>query len=103
MNQFGGRNGDAWSIIWNLGGPLKLAHFLWRACVGALATKGCLCDKHIIEDGTCTYCLVSVFLLLLFRNPLRFNNFLWIVQLHIFWNYFCGCILSWIALTYSHL
>lgn len=28
LNQFGGGHGDAWSIIWKLGGPPKLAHFL---------------------------------------------------------------------------
>lgn len=56
MNRFGGQNGDVWSIIWQLGGPPKLSHFLWRACVGALATKGRLYDIHIIEDGNCAYC-----------------------------------------------
>ncbi|KMT13728.1 hypothetical protein BVRB_4g081080 [Beta vulgaris subsp. vulgaris] len=56
MNRFGGGNGDAWSIIWNLGGPPKLAHFLWRACVAALATRGRLYDRHLLVDGTCAHC-----------------------------------------------
>lgn len=56
MNRLGGRNSDAWSIIWNLGGPPKLCHSLWRSCIGALATKGRLYDRHIVEDGSCFHC-----------------------------------------------
>ena len=54
--QFGGEHGDAWRSIWNIGGPPKLSHFLWRACTGALATKGRLLDRHILEDGSCPHC-----------------------------------------------
>ena len=38
--RFGNVGGEAWRMIWGLGGPPKLSHFLWRACVGALATRG---------------------------------------------------------------
>ena len=55
-DRFGGDNGDSWRAIWNLGGPPKLAHFIWRACTGALATRGRLMDRHIIEDGRCPHC-----------------------------------------------
>lgn len=54
--RFGGDNGELWRSVWNVGGPLKLCHFLWRACMGALATKGRLMDRHIIEDGSCNNC-----------------------------------------------
>ncbi|XP_010666804.1 uncharacterized protein LOC104883925 [Beta vulgaris subsp. vulgaris] len=56
QDRFGGDNGDIWRAIWNLGGPPKLHHFVWRACTGALATRGRLMDRHIIEDGTCPHC-----------------------------------------------
>lgn len=34
-----------------LGGPPKLSQFVWCACLGALATKDRLRERHIIEDG----------------------------------------------------
>ena len=54
--RFGGDNGDVWKAVWNLGGPPKLHHFVWRACTESLATKGRLMDRHIIDDGMCQHC-----------------------------------------------
>ena len=40
--------------VWHIGGPPKLSHFLWRACTGALATKGQLYARHIVGDAICS-------------------------------------------------
>ncbi|XP_010682933.1 uncharacterized protein LOC104897695 [Beta vulgaris subsp. vulgaris] len=56
LGHFGGANGEVWKVIWGLEGPPKLKHFLWRACMGALATRGRLKERHIVEDGCCTHC-----------------------------------------------
>ena len=56
MARFGGERGEAWKTIWNIGGPPKLCHFIWRACTGALATQDRLRERHIIEQGECSHC-----------------------------------------------
>ncbi|KAL2939248.1 hypothetical protein RDABS01_007880 [Bienertia sinuspersici] len=37
-------------------GPLKLNHFVWRACKGALAVKERLYDRYIIPSKECQIC-----------------------------------------------
>ncbi|KAL2929578.1 hypothetical protein RDABS01_034989 [Bienertia sinuspersici] len=49
-------NVETWRSIWNLAGPPKLRHFLWRACKGSLAVRQRLCNRHIIDDATCLLC-----------------------------------------------
>ncbi|KAL2944157.1 hypothetical protein RDABS01_032504, partial [Bienertia sinuspersici] len=56
VTMFGGEAGDLWKRVWSLGGPPKLSHFVWRACVGALATRERLFKRHIIQDGRCLQC-----------------------------------------------
>ncbi|KAL2902577.1 hypothetical protein RDABS01_027659 [Bienertia sinuspersici] len=53
---FGVDNDVLWKAVWGLDGPPKLHHFLWRACTGALATKGRLTERHIIQDKSCLLC-----------------------------------------------
>ncbi|XP_057248279.1 uncharacterized protein LOC125493714 [Beta vulgaris subsp. vulgaris] len=48
LGRFGDVNGEVWKVIWGLDGPPKLKHFVWRACMGALATRGRLKDRHIL-------------------------------------------------------
>ncbi|KAL2930102.1 hypothetical protein RDABS01_035512, partial [Bienertia sinuspersici] len=45
-----------WSNIWIMEGPLKMKHFLWRACKGSLAVKERLHSRHICESAACTLC-----------------------------------------------
>lgn len=53
--RFDGDNSEVWQAVWNVGGPPKLSHFIWRAC---LATRGRLHDHHILDDGLCNHCSV---------------------------------------------
>ncbi|KAL2899415.1 hypothetical protein RDABS01_024497 [Bienertia sinuspersici] len=45
-----------WKVVWNVFGPPKLCHFVWRACKGALAVMGRLFERHIIDSKTCPIC-----------------------------------------------
>lgn len=54
--RFGGARDDVWRTVWNLGGPPKLSHFVWRACMGALATRDRLRERHVLSEGGCCYC-----------------------------------------------
>ncbi|KAL2935537.1 hypothetical protein RDABS01_018655, partial [Bienertia sinuspersici] len=56
VTMFGGEAGDLWKRVWSLGGPPKLSHFVWRAYVGALATRERLFKRHIIQDRWCGQC-----------------------------------------------
>ncbi|KAL2899051.1 hypothetical protein RDABS01_024133 [Bienertia sinuspersici] len=47
-------------ILGNLGVPPKFHHFMWRACRGALATRGRLFDRHILDDGACQSCGIDI-------------------------------------------
>lgn len=45
-----------WQIVWNLHGPPKLKHFLWRACHGILAVMERLFYRHCTSSSLCTIC-----------------------------------------------
>lgn len=45
-----------WSILWKLKVPMKVKHFLWRACNDSLPTKFNLCKRKIVQDSTCSLC-----------------------------------------------
>ena len=51
---------EVWRIIWNLGGPPKLSHFVWQACKGNMAVKEVLYKRHIAQDELCQCCGVEV-------------------------------------------
>uniref|UniRef100_A0A803MF03 RNase H type-1 domain-containing protein n=1 Tax=Chenopodium quinoa TaxID=63459 RepID=A0A803MF03_CHEQI len=51
--RFGADNDAIWKLVWSMNGPLKLCHFLWRACSGSLANLGRLRDRHVWETGVC--------------------------------------------------
>ena len=57
-----GDNADAtlWRIVWGLGGPPKLAHFVWLACKELMAVKEVLYRRHIAQDELCCCCGVEV-------------------------------------------
>lgn len=57
MDYFGGDTSDAWESVWKISGSPKLSHFVRRACVGALAMKGKLYERHVTEDATCFDCV----------------------------------------------
>lgn len=48
--------GRLWRCIWNLSVPLKLRHFLWRACTGSLATKQILYNRYCVFSPVCDRC-----------------------------------------------
>ena len=45
-----------WSKLWNLECPLKMCHFLWRACKGSLATNQERIRRHIAPSPLCDRC-----------------------------------------------
>lgn len=57
-----GRRGDAganqnlWKTVWNLNGPPKLKHFLWRACKNSLPVNYVRYQRHIQDTATCSRC-----------------------------------------------
>lgn len=51
-----GERNAVWKVIWSLGGPPKLSHFLWRACTNSVATQGRLYDRHVADNGLCILC-----------------------------------------------
>ncbi|KAL2899874.1 hypothetical protein RDABS01_024956 [Bienertia sinuspersici] len=57
--RFGSAASEGWRAVWRCGGPPKLSQFVWRACSGALATKGRLVDRHILDDGACDQCYAA--------------------------------------------
>lgn len=42
--------------MWNLGGPPKLSHFVWRACKGSLGVMSVLFNRHIRTSRNCLLC-----------------------------------------------
>lgn len=46
-----------WRVIWSDLFPPNIQFFLWRACLGALATKGNLVNRRCGHDFTCPICL----------------------------------------------
>ena len=44
---------DIWRIVWKIGGPPKLSHFLWQACKENMAVKEVLYKRHIATDEMC--------------------------------------------------
>ncbi|KAL2920760.1 hypothetical protein RDABS01_012251, partial [Bienertia sinuspersici] len=47
---------DTWRIVWGLGDPPKLSHFLWQACKGSMAVREVLAKRHIAIDMVCGCC-----------------------------------------------
>ncbi|KAL2904458.1 hypothetical protein RDABS01_003168 [Bienertia sinuspersici] len=45
-----------WKLIWNMQGPPKLRHFLWRACTGFLAVMERLYARRVTSSDTCAVC-----------------------------------------------
>lgn len=45
-----------WSKVWNIQGPPKLRHFLWRACKGSLPVFQEMYRRHIRNSGVCPRC-----------------------------------------------
>lgn len=39
-----------WVMIWKIAAPLKLRHFLWRACRESLATKQVLFNRYCVDS-----------------------------------------------------
>ncbi|XP_021859944.2 uncharacterized protein [Spinacia oleracea] len=53
-------NAALWKLVWNIGGPPKLSHFIWQACKGSMAVKEVLCRRHIAQDELCVCCGIEV-------------------------------------------
>lgn len=53
---YGVRDDDLWRTVWGLGGTPKLSHFLWRACMGSLATMDVIFLCHIRPTRSCPVC-----------------------------------------------
>ena len=45
-----------WSTVWNISGPPKLRHFIWRSCKGSLVTKKYLFQRYSAPSPTCDRC-----------------------------------------------
>lgn len=52
----GARENDLWRVVWNLHGPPKLCHFVWRACKGSLGVMEVLRQRHVRESSVCLVC-----------------------------------------------
>lgn len=52
----GASNSGLWRKLWNLKIPLKVKHFLWRACTHCLPTKDQLLSKRIQLNILCPSC-----------------------------------------------
>lgn len=55
-NNHGQLQREVWKMVWNLGTPPKLSHFIWRACKGSLAVRERLYFRRIIDQPTCNVC-----------------------------------------------
>lgn len=49
-----------WKTIWNLNGPPKLKHFLWRACKHSLPVNEVRFHRHMSSSPLCTRCHIQV-------------------------------------------
>ncbi|XP_056697114.1 uncharacterized protein [Spinacia oleracea] len=48
---------ELWEVVWDLGGPPKLSHFLWRACKGSLGAMDVLYRRRAIRPSSnCGVC-----------------------------------------------
>ncbi|KAL2941941.1 hypothetical protein RDABS01_030291 [Bienertia sinuspersici] len=45
-----------WKVVWNIEGPPKLKHFLWRACSGILAVMERLYSRYVVATKSCPVC-----------------------------------------------
>ncbi|KAL2895757.1 hypothetical protein RDABS01_000755, partial [Bienertia sinuspersici] len=45
-----------WKMVWNIEGPPKLKHFLWRACSGILAVMERLYSRYVVATKSCPVC-----------------------------------------------
>lgn len=53
-------NSELWNLVWNMGGPPKLSHFVWQAYRGRMAVKEVLFRRHVAQDELCVCCGVEV-------------------------------------------
>ncbi|XP_056688734.1 uncharacterized protein [Spinacia oleracea] len=53
---YGERERELWRVVWQLGEPPKLCHFIWRACKGSLGVMDVLCKRHIRDNSQCPVC-----------------------------------------------
>jgi ribonuclease HI len=49
-----------WNTIWSLRVPVKIHHFLWRACHESLPTRKNLHHRHVQADSSCVSCNKAV-------------------------------------------
>lgn len=48
-----------WKNVWRLSIPPKIQHFVWRICVGAVATRSALFKRKCAVNPMCPICLVE--------------------------------------------
>lgn len=48
-----------WKKIWNLNGPPKLKHLLWRGCKNSLPVNDVRKHRHLAESELCTRCSMA--------------------------------------------
>ncbi|KAL2941643.1 hypothetical protein RDABS01_029993 [Bienertia sinuspersici] len=63
--RIGGTDDATWRAIWNLGGPPKVSHFLWRACTGL---------RERLNKGELLRCVTMAWACWSFRNSAVFAN-----------------------------
>uniref|UniRef100_A0A803MVI4 Uncharacterized protein n=1 Tax=Chenopodium quinoa TaxID=63459 RepID=A0A803MVI4_CHEQI len=49
-------NQKAWKVVWNVDGPPKLKHFLWRICTKTIPVNAELFRRHIKDSPCCQFC-----------------------------------------------
>lgn len=55
-SRVGGEAENMWSLIWNMEGPSRLKHFLWRIAYNSLALRSNLTHRGIRVDDRCVMC-----------------------------------------------
>ncbi|KAL2900568.1 hypothetical protein RDABS01_025650 [Bienertia sinuspersici] len=66
-----------WKTIWNMEGPPRLKHFVWRACKGALAVMERLYDRYIIPSMECKVCDSSCETIIHALLSCKYSNEIW--------------------------
>lgn len=52
----GAQSSKVWNNVWNIEGPPKLKHFLWRACKNSLAVNQIRFNRHLATSPGCALC-----------------------------------------------
>lgn len=80
-----------WNWLWRIGIPNKVKVFLWRACSEALPTRKNLQKRKVLNDPTCSFCLI---------HQEDTVHALWeCVDLHTIWE----PLLGWVRKDHPHL